>query len=76
MHFEWLRERRTNRSLLRGSVDSEPLRAYIVACGRQSRNLGLTGTKFGCGMALCGAFTVHLAKWGEPTSITNVRLDQ
>jgi isoquinoline 1-oxidoreductase alpha subunit len=25
---------------------------------------GLTGTKFGCGMALCGACTVHLA--GEP----------
>jgi isoquinoline 1-oxidoreductase alpha subunit len=22
--------------------------------------LGLTGTKFGCGMALCGACTVHL----------------
>jgi isoquinoline 1-oxidoreductase alpha subunit len=22
-------------------------------------NLGLTGTKFGCGMALCGACTVH-----------------
>jgi len=23
-------------------------------------NLGLTGTKFGCGMAMCGACTVHL----------------
>ncbi len=23
-------------------------------------NLGFTGTKFGCGMALCGACTVHL----------------
>jgi isoquinoline 1-oxidoreductase alpha subunit len=23
-------------------------------------SLGLTGTKFGCGMALCGARTVHL----------------
>src|SRR4051794_20646940 len=23
-------------------------------------SLGLTGTKFGCGMALCGACTVHL----------------
>ena len=22
--------------------------------------LGMTGTKFGCGMALCGACTVHL----------------
>ena len=27
--------------------------------------LGLTGTKFGCGMALCGACTVHLN--GTPT---------
>ena len=26
--------------------------------------LGLTGTKFGCGMALCGAFTVHVD--GQP----------
>jgi len=26
--------------------------------------LGLTGTKFGCGMALCGACTVHVA--GKP----------
>ncbi len=23
-------------------------------------NIGLTGTKFGCGMAMCGACTVHL----------------
>ena len=27
--------------------------------------LGLTGTKFGCGMAQCGACTIHLD--GEPT---------
>ena len=27
-------------------------------------NLGLTGTKFGCGIAQCGACTVHLA--GQP----------
>jgi isoquinoline 1-oxidoreductase alpha subunit len=37
--------------------------------------LGLTGTKFGCGMALCGACTVHLN--GQPirsciTPISNV----
>ena len=27
--------------------------------------LGMTGTKFGCGMALCGACTVHVN--GAPT---------
>jgi isoquinoline 1-oxidoreductase alpha subunit len=28
-------------------------------------SLGLTGTKYGCGMALCGACTVHIE--GQPT---------
>ncbi len=28
-------------------------------------HLGVTGTKYGCGMALCGACTVHVE--GEPT---------
>src|SRR5258708_16081058 len=37
--------------------------------------LGMTGTKFGCGMALCGACTVHLD--GQPvrscqTQMSNV----
>ncbi|MCH8856813.1 MAG: 2Fe-2S iron-sulfur cluster binding domain-containing protein, partial [Proteobacteria bacterium] len=27
-------------------------------------HLGMTGTKFGCGLALCGACTVHLD--GQP----------
>jgi 2Fe-2S iron-sulfur cluster binding domain len=27
--------------------------------------LGMTGTKFGCGMALCGACTVHLLSLRE-----------
>ena len=31
-------------------------------------SLSMTGTKFGCGMALCGACTVHLGnpKWALP----------
>jgi isoquinoline 1-oxidoreductase alpha subunit len=38
--------------------------------------LGMTGTKFGCGMALCGACTVHLD--GQPvrscqTAVENVK---
>jgi isoquinoline 1-oxidoreductase subunit alpha len=34
--------------------------------------LGLTGTKFGCGMALCGACTVHVD--GEPTRSCTTRI--
>src|ERR1700755_36672 len=32
--------------------------------------LGLTGTKFGCGMALCGACTVHLNREAAPSCVT------
>ena len=32
--------------------------------------LGLTGTKFGCGMALCGACTVHLEGQAVRSSMT------
>jgi isoquinoline 1-oxidoreductase alpha subunit len=28
--------------------------------------LGMTGTKFGCGMALCGAWTVHVVDGDAP----------
>ena len=34
--------------------------------------LGLTGTKFGCGMALCGACTVHLNGQATRSCVTPV----
>ena len=39
------------------SVDAEPDMPLLWAL---RENLQLTGTKFGCGAALCGACTVHL----------------
>ena len=39
------------------SVDVDPSTPVLWAL---RDNLNLTGTKFGCGMALCGACTVHL----------------
>src|SRR3974390_989607 len=36
-------------------------------------HLGLTGTKFGCGAALCGACTVHIE--GEATRSCSVPLE-
>jgi isoquinoline 1-oxidoreductase subunit alpha len=44
------------------SVDADPNTPLLWAL---RDNLGLTGTKFGCGMALCGACTVHIN--GQPT---------
>jgi isoquinoline 1-oxidoreductase alpha subunit len=35
--------------------------------------LGLTGTKFGCGMALCGACTIHLDGEAVRSCVTPVR---
>ncbi|MBW3656544.1 MAG: (2Fe-2S)-binding protein [Gemmatimonadetes bacterium] len=39
------------------SVDADPSTPVLWAL---RDTLGLTGTKFGCGQALCGACTVHL----------------
>ncbi len=39
------------------SVDADPSTPILWAL---RDNLQLTGTKFGCGMALCGACTVHV----------------
>ena len=41
----------------RVNVDAPPDMPLLWAL---RENLGLTGTKFGCGQALCGACTVHL----------------
>jgi len=37
-------------------------------------SLGLTGTKFGCGMSLCGACTVHLDGEAIRSCVTPQRL--
>src|SRR4029450_13994359 len=34
--------------------------------------LGMTGTKFGCGMALCGACTVHIDGTATRSCITTI----
>jgi isoquinoline 1-oxidoreductase subunit alpha len=39
------------------SVDADPTTPLLWVI---RDTLGMTGTKFGCGMALCGACTVHL----------------
>jgi isoquinoline 1-oxidoreductase subunit alpha len=43
------------------SVDADPATPLLWVL---RDTLGLTGTKFGCGMALCGACTVHVN--GQP----------
>jgi isoquinoline 1-oxidoreductase subunit alpha len=45
------------------SVDAEPETPLLWVI---RDNLGMIGTKFGCGMALCGACTVHVD--GEATA--------
>ncbi|HZN48849.1 MAG TPA: 2Fe-2S iron-sulfur cluster-binding protein, partial [Ramlibacter sp.] len=44
------------------TVDADPSTPILWAL---RDTLGMTGTKFGCGAALCGACTVHLD--GQPT---------
>jgi isoquinoline 1-oxidoreductase alpha subunit len=51
-------------------VDADPTTPLLWAL---RDHLGLTGTKFGCGAALCGACTVHVD--GEATRSCSVPLD-
>jgi isoquinoline 1-oxidoreductase subunit alpha len=44
-----------NRNTVEVDIDPETPLLWVLRDA-----LGLTGTKFGCGMALCGACTVHL----------------
>ncbi len=50
--------------MIRFTVNGEPVQATIdpdtPLLWLLRDNLQLTGTKYGCGMALCGACTVHL----------------
>ena len=43
------------------TIDAEPDTPLLWAL---REDLGLTGTKFGCGMAVCGSCTVHVD--GQP----------
>ena len=51
------------------SVDVDPNTPLLWVI---RETLGLTGTKFGCGMALCGACTVHLDGRGIRSCVTPV----
>ena len=58
--------------MIRFTVNGERVETNVApdtppCCGSSRDNLQLTGTKYGCGMALCGACTVHVN--GEPTRL-------
>ncbi len=55
----------------RRDVDAEPDKPLLWVL---RENLGLVGTKFGCGVAACGACTVHVD--GVATRSCSVPLDQ
>ena len=48
-----------NNETMRFEVEPDTPRLWVIR-----ENIGLTGTKFGCGIAQCGACTVHLD--GQP----------
>lgn len=51
------------------TLDADPSTPILWALRDE---LGLTGTKFGCGMALCGACTVHLGGQAVRACITPI----
>jgi isoquinoline 1-oxidoreductase alpha subunit len=51
------------------SVDVDPSTPILWAL---RDNLNLTGTKFGCGMALCGACTVHMDGVAIRSCVTSI----
>ncbi len=51
------------------SVDADPSTPILWAL---RDNLDMTGTKFGCGMALCGACTVHLGGQAIRSCVTPI----
>jgi isoquinoline 1-oxidoreductase subunit alpha len=50
-------------------VDADPSTPILWAL---RDNLNMTGTKFGCGMALCGACTVHLNRQAVRSCVTPI----
>src|SRR6201996_5148233 len=52
------------------TLDADPAMPLLWALREFA---GLTGTKFGCGMALCGACTVHLE--GQPVRSCSLPVD-
>lgn len=55
---------------IRGDVNVDPETPLLWVL---RDHLGLTGTKFGCGMALCGACTVHIDGEAVRSCVTRVR---
>ena len=51
------------------SVDADPQTPLLWVI---RDTVGLTGTKFGCGMALCGACTVHVDGQAQRSCVTPV----
>lgn len=56
-----------NGRTLRADVDGDTPDLWVLL-----NSLGLTGTKFGCGAALCGACTIHVDGQARRSCVTPV----